>query len=121
MTASTTYHQDLINECIAYNEAELAAADPQDRHFWDGWDREKIQSGEPVVYVTRTAPGLGHTSIFVAHIMIEMQDGTYASIGDGTVERVPTRKAAWKNGLEGYANRLAATVGPGLRVIYKAL
>lgn len=73
------------------------------------------------MYVTRTGPGLGHTSIFVAHVMIKMQDGTFASIDEGTVERVATRKAAWKNGLEGYAHRLAATLAPGLPVIYKSL
>jgi hypothetical protein len=78
--------------------------------------------GTPVVTVTVTAPGLGRTSIFSAHLMIKLPDGTYSQVRDGEVERVHTRTAARRNGLKGYAERLAARLyGGDLPVEFKHL
>lgn len=112
----------LINEAIAYEEAERDAAPAEDRHFWNDWDPEKVRQGTPVVTVNVQAPGLGQVSIFSAHLMIKAQDGTYSLVRDGYTERVSTRTAARRNGLEGYAGRLAAKLyGAGLPVEYKHL
>lgn len=119
MTAQTIA---LINEAIAYEEGERDAAPAEDRHFWDGWDPEKTRQGTPVVTVHVQAPGLGKVSIFSAHLMIKAQDGTYSLVREGYTERVATRSAARRNGLEGYAHRLAAKLyGAGLPVEYKHL
>lgn len=106
MDASTV--TALIEESIAYETAEFEAADQCDKHFWDDYDPAKIRTGTPVVTVTVSAPGLGRTSIFSAHLMIKTPDGKYSCVRDGHVERVATRSAARRNGLEGYAKRLAA-------------
>lgn len=110
----------LIEEAIAYEEAARDEAPAADRHFWDGWDRQIVRQGEPVITVTSSAPGLGHTSIFSVHLMIKAPNGTYSLVRDGHVERVATRVAARRNGREGYACRLAAKLyGAGLPVEYK--
>lgn len=107
----------LIEEAIAFEEAERQVAPAEDQHFWDGWDPENVRQGEPVVTVTVSAPGLGRVSIFSVHLMIKGADGTYSLVRDGHVERVNTRTAARRNGLEGYAQRLAAKLyGPEIPV-----
>lgn len=106
MNASTA--AALIEESIAFELAGLAAADDCDKHFWDDYDPEKVRTGTPVATVTVTAPGLGRQSIFSAHLMIKTPDGKYSCVREGHVERVATRTAARRNGLEGYATRLAA-------------
>lgn len=122
MTTTTADRDALIAEAIAYEMAEFDAAPAEDRHFWDGWDAEKVRQGQPVVTVHSQAPGLGRTSIFSAHLMIKAQDGTYSLVRDGYTERVATRAAARRDGLEGYARRLAAKLyGAGLPVEYKHL
>lgn len=103
-----TTNEELIAEAIAYNESELADCEPEFRHFWDGWNPETVKAGTPVVTVVRTAPGLGRTSIFSVHLMIKLPDGKYVSVRDGHVDRVSTGFAARRNGLDGYAVRLAA-------------
>ena len=118
MDASTA--AALIEESIAYELAELAAADECDKHFWNDYDPAKIRTGTPVVTVTVSAPGLGRTSIFSAHLMIKTPDGQYSLVREGHVDRVATRAAARRNGLKGYAQRLAAKLyGPGLPVEFK--
>lgn len=115
------YTQDLINECIAYETAERDAAPAEDKHYWDGWTDEDMRQGTPVVRVNAQAPGLGRITTFTAHLMIKGASGKYGSVRDVHMVKVPTSKAAWKNGLEGYAKRLAATIAPGVPVEYKHL
>lgn len=117
-----TSHQDLIEESIAFELAARDEAPADERHFWDGYNPEDIRKGAPVITVTVTAPGLGKTSTFVAHLMIKTLDGAYSLVRDGHVERVATATAARRNGLDGYANRLAVKLyGPGIPVEFKHL
>lgn len=110
----------LIEESIRFELAERDAAPAEDKHFWNEYDPEKIRQGEPVITVHSSAPGLGRTSIFSVHLMIKTPDGKYSLVRDGHVERVATRAAARRNGLEGYAQRLAVKLyGAGIPVEYK--
>lgn len=100
---------EIIAQSIAHEDAELAAAAPEDRHFWDGWSAEKVAQGTPVIQVFATSPGLGKVTTFVVHLVVKLPDGTYSSTqADGHVEKVATRTASRRNGCEGYARRLAA-------------
>lgn len=100
---------EIIAQSIALEEAELAAAAPEDRHFWDGWSADLVRAGAPVVQVFATSPGLGKVTTFVVHLVVKLPNGTYSSTSlDGYVEKVATRTAARRNGCEGYARRLAA-------------
>lgn len=102
---------EVIAASIAHEEAELAAAAPEDRHFWDGWDADQVRAGHPVVQVFATSPGLGRMTTFVVHLVVKCPNGTYSSVNtEPYVERVATRTAARRNGCEGYAQRLAAKV-----------
>lgn len=114
--------QELIEECIAYETAERDDAPAEDKHYWDGWSEDDMRQGTPVVRVTVTAPGLGRVSTFVAHLMIKGASGKFGSVRDGHMEKVATRKAAWKDGLEGHARRLAAKLyGAEIRMEFKHL
>lgn len=114
--------QELIAECIAYETAERDAAAADEKHFWDGWSEEDMLAGAPFVSVTVSAPGLGRVSTFVAHLMIRGASGKCGSVRDGHMEKVATRAAARRNGLEGHAKRLAAKLyGPGIPVEFKHL
>lgn len=100
---------EIIAQSIAHEEAELAAAAPEDRHYWDGWDADMVRQGHPVVQVFATSPGLGHMTTFVVHLSVKCPNGTYSSVlPEPYVEKVATRTAARRNGCEGYARRLAA-------------
>ena len=111
---------EIIAQSIAHETAELAAAVPEDRHFWDGWSAEKVAQGTPVIQVFATSPGLGKMTTFVVHLVVKLQDGTYSSVhADGHVEKVATRTAARRNGCEGYARRLAAKLHGDWPVEYK--
>jgi hypothetical protein len=117
-----TTTQELIAECIAYETAERDAAAADEKHYWDEWSEEDMLAGTPFVSVTVTAPGLGRESCFVAHLMIRGASGKCGSVRDGHMEKVATRKAAWRDGLDGYAKRLAAKLyGPGIPVEFKHL
>lgn len=109
----------LIEECIAYETAERDAAPADEKHYWDGWSAEDMRAGTPVAKVNASSPGLGRVTTFTVHLMIKGASGKYGSVRDVHMVKVPTRKAAWKNGLEGYAQRLAATIAPGVPVEYK--
>lgn len=113
------YIQDLISQCIAYETAERDAAPADEKHYWDGWNEDDIRQGTPVVRVNAAAPGLGKITTFTVHLMIKGASGKYGSVRDVHMEKVSTSKAAWKNGLEGYAQRLAAKIAPGVPVEYK--
>lgn len=111
---------EIIAQSIAHESAELAAAAPEDRHFWDGWSAEKVQQGTPVIQVFASAPGLGRMTTFVVHLVVKLQDGTYSSVlPEPHVEKVATRTAARRNGSEGYARRLAAKLHGDWPVEYK--
>lgn len=112
----------LIEECIAYETAGRDAAPAEDKHYWDGWSEEDMRAGTPVVLVNVSAPGLGRISTFTYNLMIRGASGKHGSVRDVYMEKVPTRKAAWRNGLEGYAHqRAAALYGADIPVVFKHL
>lgn len=113
--------QEILEECITYNEAELASCDEFERHFWDGWDPEKVRQGTPFVYVTCSAPGLGHTSIFVLTLCVKLPDGGNTSVRDPHVIREATNRAARIGGREQYANRQARRLYGDLPVRYESI
>jgi hypothetical protein len=113
---------EIIEQAIKFELAELAAAAPEDRHFWDGFDPELVRAGRPVVYVTSTCPGTGHQAWFVVQLMVELPDGKgYAAVsGEPYMEKVPTQIARRRNGIGGYAARLAVKLhGHELPFVYK--
>jgi len=100
---------EIIAQSIAHESAELAAAAPEDRHYWDGWSPEKVRQGTPVIQVFATSPGLGRVTTLVVHLSVKLPDGTYSSVHpEPYVEKVNSRVASRRNGTEGYARRLAA-------------
>lgn len=113
--------QEILEECITYNEAELATCDESERHFWDGWDPEKVRQGTPFVYVTCSAPGLGHTSIFVYTLCVDLPGGGNTSVRDPHVVRIATARAARRDGREGYATREARKLYGDLPVRYRSI
>ena len=114
--------EQLIEECITYEETERDAADACDRHFWDGWDANLVRQGSPMVRATVSAPGLGKTSIFTYMLVIALPNGTYASVREPVTERVATARAARYDGREGYARRRAVKVfGVDAPVDYQAM
>ena len=111
---------EIIAQSIAHEEAELAAAAPEDRHFWDDWSAENVRAGHPVIQVFASAPGLGRMTTFVVHLSVKCPDGTYSSVNpEPYVEKVATRTAARRDGSEGYARRLAAKLHGAWPVEYK--
>lgn len=112
----------LIEECIAYEIAERDAADADEKHYWDGWSEEDMRAGAPFVQVNAVAPGLGRVTRFTVHLMIRGASGKCGSVRDIYMEKVATGAAARRNGLEGYAERLAAKVcGADVPVEFKRL
>jgi hypothetical protein len=113
---------EIIAQAIAYEESERAAAPAEDQHYWADWDAELVRAGRPVVYATSQCPGTGHRARFVLQVMVELPDGKgYVGAGpDIHVEHVPTQIASRRNGLGGYAARLAVKLyGKGLPLVYK--
>jgi hypothetical protein len=112
----------LIEECIAYETAERDAAPADEKHYWNEWSEEDMRAGTPFVLVNAQSPGLGRVTRFTAHLMIRGASGKCGSVRDIHMEKVSTGAAARRNGLDGYAERLAAKVyGPGIPVEYKRL
>jgi hypothetical protein len=112
---------EIIEKSIRFEESMRDSAPASEKHFWDGWTAEAVRAGKPVVSVTVSCPGNGQKAVFVVHLLVKLPGGGYSSTsGTGHVEHVATRSAAWKNGLEGYARRLAAKLhGAELPVEFK--
>lgn len=100
---------EIIAQSIALEESELAAAAPEDRHFWDGWSADLVRAGAPVIQVFATSPGLGKVTTLVVHLSVKLPTGGYSSVNaEPYMEKVSSRAASRRNGMEGYARRLAA-------------
>ena len=113
---------EIIAAAIAYEESERDAAPAEDKHYWANWDAELVRAGRPVVYVTSQCPGTGHQARFVVQLMVELPDSKgYAAVsGDIHVEKVSTQAARRRNGIGGYAARLAVKLyGHDLPFVYK--
>lgn len=119
MTAQSTAAA-LIEEAIAYEETERDAAPAEDRHFWDGWDREKIRQGAPVVRVITHAPGLGRVVQVTLMLVIELPDGGNVAVRDPEHRYILSGHMRRK-GREGYCRDLARTLYGDLSVKYEAL
>lgn len=114
--------QELIAECIAYETTERDAAPAEDKHYWNGWSEDDMRAGTPVARVNVVCPGLGRTATFTANLLIRGASGKCGSVRDVHMVKVATSVAARRNGLDGYARRLAAKLyGADIPVEFKHL
>lgn len=101
---------ELIELAIKNEEWARSQADPEDLHFWDGWDADAVRTGHLVAVVTTSARGLGYNLVVNSSLVVKLADGTTVATVPDTedVQRIDSRQVRrMASSLEDYAIKRA--------------